>query len=617
VFRGLDLSLDAGERVALVGRNGCGKSTLVRILAGVEAPDEGEVILRSGLRVGHLEQEPRFDGTPTATEAVLDGLAGWQRAVELHAAATARIAAGGGDLASLVGEQAAAAARVEELGGWDLRHEALGMLDHLGVARPDTPVDRLSGGERRRVALARLLVAAPDLAVLDEPTNHLDLDTIAWLERWILERFRGAVVLVTHDRHLLDAVATRTLELDGGRLYSYEGGWSRYLEARAERVAHEGRVEDNRRNFLRRELEWLRRTPKARTTKQKARIDRVEAARDLRPRPTPSTANIELGAVRSGRTVLDAEGVAVDVAQRRLVRDVTLRLSQGERLGILGPNGCGKTSLLRVLCGLDPPAVGRVVLGKATRIAYLDQVRSGLDDARSIFENVAEGRARILLGERELEVRAYLERFAFSSAEQGRVVGSLSGGERARVALARTLRDAANLVVLDEPTNDLDVMTLAAFEDALCDFRGTLLVVTHDRWFLDRMATSLLVFEGGVVVRHEGGYSDWRERVAAEPAAGAAAAARRPPERATRRTSERRGLPWAEKKELEGLPARIEAAEAQARALLTQVAEAGFYEQPEPRQREVFEALRRAEQATEELTARWLELEERRAAQEP
>ncbi|MEM9492948.1 MAG: ABC-F family ATP-binding cassette domain-containing protein, partial [Myxococcota bacterium] len=404
-------------------------------------------------------------------------------------------------LDSLLASQAEVAAEVERLGGWDLRHQARAMLGHLGVARPEQRVGTMSGGERRRVALARLLVSAPDLAILDEPTNHLDIATIEWLERFLVERFSGSLLLITHDRYLLDRVVTRTVEIADGQLHSYDGGWESFLLARAERQAHAERVAANQRNLARRELEWLRRSPSARTTKQKARVDR---AHDLVAAAQSGTqdersARVQVHGVRSGHTVLDARDLAVAVAGRTLVSGLDLTLGKGERVGIVGKNGAGKTTLLRVLLGDLAPAGGTVKRGKNTRAAYLDQSRGGLDDSQTVYDNVGDNRSHVSVagkgGEQSITVHSYLERFLFRSSDQRKLVGSLSGGERARVALARTLREQANLVVLDEPTNDLDVTTLAAVEESLLDFPGTALIVTHDRWFLDRVATSILAFE--------------------------------------------------------------------------------------------------------------------------
>ena len=548
---------------------------------------------------------------------MLAGLADWQSAMDLYeevAAALADEAIGDREQARLLAQQVDLTAQIDRLGGWEKRHEALALLGHVGIgeALANSSVDRMSGGERRRVALARVLVAAPDLAILDEPTNHLDLETIEWLERWLAERYTGALILVTHDRYLLDRVATRTLEVDEGVVYSYAGGWGRYLEAKAEREAHADRVEANRRNYLRRELDWLRRNPKARGTKQRARVGRIEAVRDQVGPKRERAAKIELGDAHVGRTILDADDLRVAVGGRTLAEGVTLHLSKGERLGIVGPNGCGKTTLLRTLIGAIEPEAGRVQLGKRTKIALLDQARGGLDDGASIFDNVGEGRATVTLGDHEMDLRTYLERFLFDSREQRRTVGTLSGGERARVALAKTLRDGANLVILDEPTNDLDVMTLTALEDALVDYPGALLVVTHDRWFLDRVATALLVFEGGRVVRHEGGWADYqaRERVPAaativapkssEPAKGA--------ERA-KAPAEARKLTYGERLELEALLERVDEAEQKVAALEAEVAGAGFYERPVAEQQAVFAELERAKSDADALAERWAELE--------
>ncbi len=617
VLRGANVAIDEGERVGLVGRNGSGKSTLARILADAEPPDAGEVARRNDLRVGYLAQEPEFPPGVRAVDAVLSGLDRWQVAVDRHAEVSAALADPSSErVDALLREQAELGAEIERLGGWDLRHEALSLLGQLGVHEPEAHVDRMSGGERRRVALARLLVASPDLAILDEPTNHLDIEAIEWLETWLANRFAGALMLVTHDRYLLDRLVTRTLEVEQGEVYSYQGGWGRYLEAKAEREAHADRVEANRRNFLRRELEWLRRTPQARTTKQKARIDRAEAARDQAAPKRETVAQIELAGEQLGRTILDAEDLAVDVGGRRLFDHFTLGLNKGERIGIIGPNGCGKTSLLRALTGRLAPAAGEVRIGKRTQIAFLEQSRSGLDDGASVFENVGGGNTRVVVGETELDLRSYLERFLFDNHTQRQQVGTLSGGERARVALAKTLRVGANLVILDEPTNDLDVTTLAALEESLLEFPGALLVVTHDRWFLDRVATALLVFENGRFVRHEGGWADYLDRrkqgeggskstprTGASPGASPSAPAVAKP---------KRGLTYAERLELEGLLERVDTAEQTVAALEAELAAGGFYDRPVAQQQTFFAELERARAEASGLAERWAELESRR-----
>ena len=612
ILKGASLGIEARERLGLVGRNGSGKTTLVRILADELSPDEGEVVRRSGLRVGYLAQEPRFPPGLTAVEAVLAGLESWQAAIDRHTEISAKLETDTDELEALLLAQADAAAEVERLGGWEKRHEAATVLGHVGVEQIDAPVEPMSGGERRRVALARVLVAAPDLAILDEPTNHLDIGAIEWLERWLVERFEGALVLVTHDRYLLDRVVSRTLEVDGGLVHSYDGGWGMYLEAKAEREAHAERVEANRRNFLRRELEWLRRTPQARTTKQKARIQRAEAAIGQQTRKAEQSSRFELEHVRSGNTILEAEALAVDIAGRRLVEDLTLRLRKGDRIGIVGPNGCGKTSLLRVLMGEAEPAQGLVRRGKNTRVAFLDQRRGGLRDEDTIFDNVADGRGHLEFGGQTLEIRAYLERFLFNSHDQRKQVGTLSGGERARVALARTLRDGANVVVLDEPTNDLDVTTLAGLEEALLDYPVTLLVVTHDRWFLDRIATAILVFDDDGVTLHAGGYADYLERRKAKPAPETTAPAEKVAAKPRSVPATKKGLTWAEERELEGLLERVDEAEERVKSLEAEVSMPEFYERSDAERRETFAKLEQAKADAEAIAERWAELEERK-----
>jgi len=611
ILKGASMAIEARERLGLVGRNGSGKTTLVRMLAGELSPDEGEVVCRAGLRVGYLAQEPHFAPGLSAVEAVLAGLSEWQAAIDRHAEVSTRLERGAEDLEPLLLAQADAATDVERLGGWEKRHEAATVLAHVGVERIDASIDPMSGGERRRVALARVLVAAPDLAILDEPTNHLDIGAIEWLERWLVERFEGALVLVTHDRYLLDRVVSRTLEVEEGQVHSYEGGWGRYLEAKAEREAHVERAEANRRNFLRRELEWLRRTPQARSTKQKARVQRAEAAVSQPGKRSEQIARFEIEHVRSGSTILEAKEIAVDVPGRRLIGGLTLALRKGDRIGIVGPNGCGKTSLLRVLMGDVEPAEGVVRRGKNTRVAFLDQQRGGLRDDATIFDNVADGRAQLEISGQSMDVRSYLERFLFASHEQRKRVGDLSGGERARVALARTLREGANVVVLDEPTNDLDVTTLAALEESLIEYPGTLLVVTHDRWFLDRIATAVLVFDKGEVTLHAGGYADYLARDRAKPEAEALPSSKTVASK-TERPRAGRGLSWAEQRELEGLVDRVDEAERRVGELEAELAKPDFFERPHEETRAFYAQLETAKERADAITERWAELEERR-----
>jgi ATP-binding cassette subfamily F protein uup len=633
ILSGVSVAIRTGERVGLVGLNGSGKSTLARILAGIEQPDSGTIARRRGAEIAVLEQDPPFIEDQTARDVVLSGLRAWSEAKARYDAAGQELSRAGEGAASAAAleAQAEAAADVERLGGWDMMHKVEAILGHVGVSRPDAPMKVLSGGDRRRVALARILVARPALAVLDEPSNHLDVETVEWLERYLIDDYPGAILLITHDRYLLDRVATRTLEIDSGQVYSYEGGYEDYLEAKAERLAHEARTESNRQNFLRRELEWLRRQPKARSTKQKARIQRAEAAKGVIAPKAERAAQLAMESTRTGKTILEIRGLDIELGGRRLVTGLDFILGKGERLGVVGRNGTGKTTLLRAILGEIAPMKGEIILGKNTVPAYFDQHRSNLDESASIFDNVAIDRTRVEVGDETLDMRSYLERFLFDSHKQRQPVSSLSGGERARVALAKMLSQSANLVMLDEPTNDLDVATLGALEQMLTDYDGSAIVVTHDRWFLNRVATSILAFEGdGKVVRYAGNYDGYREQKAASEAqaaeAQAAAASAPAPEpkggggsagagstpEAKPGKAEGKALTYAERRELEGIIDRIDEAEQAVAALEAELSDPSLYAKRGHEVPALRERLEKAKAEAKRLTARWEELESRR-----
>ncbi len=620
VLAGVGLTLRGHERVGLVGRNGCGKSTLGRILAGLETPDAGEIARRRGTSVELLEQEPELPPDRSLRDVVLGSLAAWSRARQRYDDSTARIAKGRGDPAALSLEQAKAGEDLERLGGWDRLHEAEAIIDHLGISDPTRLAGTLSGGERRRVALARVLVGEPSLAILDEPTNHLDVETIEWLENYLSKRFRGALLLITHDRYLLDRVVTRTIELEEGVVTSYAGGYASYLEARALRQAHAERSERNRQNFLRRELEWLRRQPKARGTKQKARTERAHDARDQIAPKAERHAQLRIRSERQGKLVLEIEGLTLERGGSRLIHEFDLRIAAGQRIGVIGPNGCGKTSLLLAIEEQLEASAGSVRRGSTTRTGYLDQQRSGLDPEQTVLESLGE-RSEIDSDGQSIEVASYLERFLFDRRSQRTKVGELSGGERARLCLARLLAQKINLLLLDEPTNDLDVSALAALESMLTDYSGSAIMVSHDRWFLDRVATSILAFEGdGRVELHAGNYSDYRERTLArrvearDPSRGRAARASKA--RAGPTSSAPKKLSYKEGRELDGMLDAIEEAEREGARLEAQLADPTTYKDPS-RNGGIAELKRELEFARsqiERLTRRWEELEARREA---
>ncbi|MBL9020799.1 MAG: ABC-F family ATP-binding cassette domain-containing protein [Myxococcales bacterium] len=624
LFEDVSLTIARGEKVGLLGVNGAGKSTLLRILAGLDVPDGGVIDRRRDASFEYLAQEPELEAGLTAHEIVTKGLAAWSAATERYAEVTRRIESGD---AEAVHEQQTLAEEIERLGGWSRGHVVDDVLGRLGITNVDQRVDTMSGGERRRVALARLLVARPTLAILDEPTNHLDADTIAWLEEHLADEFPGAVLMVTHDRYVLDAVCERIVELDRGRLVEYKGGYVDFLSQKEERLAHEERTEQNRLNILRREKAWLLRGAKARTTKQKARIKRAEALMANEPVKAGPSVDLEglgVSAPRTGRTILDLTRLRVEVAGRPLVKDLTLHLCAGDRIGIVGPNGAGKTSLLRVVTGDLTPAAGEVVQGVQTKIALFDQARAALTDEWTILENVAEregahrsGPGVVTIGDQTMEMRSYLEHFLFDSHKQRQTVGSLSGGERARVALAKILKSGANLLLLDEPTNDLDTQTLGALEELLESWPGAVIVVSHDRWFLDRVATSILAFEGdGAVIHYPGNYTMYRvlkekaerERAASPERAPAAA----PAAPAARTEAPKKGLSYAERLELETILDKISAAEERAGALESTLADPAFYTERAAEAGQVRADLEAAQAEVARLIARWEDLEARK-----
>lgn len=609
------LSIDENERVGVVGRNGAGKSTFAKILAGDEVADAGTVAIRRGAHIAYLPQEPKLPPDLLVRACVEQGLGPWSEAKKRYDDLTAQISGSAKDLDALLELQNQAGAEVERLGGWDRSHEIERVLGHLRITELDAPVGRLSGGQRRRVALAQVLVSNPDLLLLDEPTNHLDADTIDWLERFLVDQFRGALLMVTHDRWLLDQVAQRTIEVASGQIYSYDGGYADYLAAKAERAALAERTERNRQNFLRTELEWLARQPKARTTKQKARIERAEDAKSAKPQAKEKTAEFSADVVRGGKTVLELRNLSLKLGDKMLLRDFTLAMVASDRLGIVGPNGIGKSTLLRAILGELPPHQGEIVVGKGTRIAYLDQSRASLKDDLSVLETIAE--AIPSQQDQKIDPRSYLERFAFDPRAQMKKVAALSGGERARLCLARLFSTAANLLLLDEPTNDLDTETLSALEDVISTYAGSVLVVTHDRYFLDRVCTGILAYEGdGRVTRYAGAYQAYAEqkraraeqaKAASQPPKAAAPAPKAAPKPA------KPSLSTNEKKELEGMLAKIDAAEKAVAAVEVELADPALYTKPNDGSLAAVQAKAFvAKKDLERLMKRWEELEAKR-----
>jgi ABC transport system ATP-binding/permease protein len=620
VFDGVSFAVADREAVGFIGVNGSGKSTLFRIVAGLEGVNAGTIAVRRDASVGYLPQEPDLEGESSIHDAVAAGRPELLAALREHREIGESLGRPGADVQRLLARQARAVTHIDALGGWDWEHRVEAMLTRLGVQDWDRKVGRLSGGERKRVALARVLLAQPDILLLDEPTNHLDADTVAWLEEHLLE-YPGSILLITHDRYFLDRVVDRMIEVTQGELISFPGGYTEYLQAKAERTERAAVEDEKRRKLMEKELAWVRRSPSARTGKQKARIGRLEAleAQQASLPRDPEVADIRSGsAPRLGRTVLELHGLSKGYGENVLIRDLSLLLRAGDRLGIIGPNGSGKTTLLKVILGEVEPDAGSVVLGQNTRIAYFDQDRGDLDPDATLYEAVASTEWVQLGGER-VHVRSYLDRFLFAPERQQQKVRSLSGGERSRLLLARLFLEEANLLILDEPTNDLDLVTLRVLEEVLADWPGSVLMVTHDRFFLDRVATGLLVFEGeGVVHRHVGGYDLYRRQRAEKEAA------RRETVQPQRRTSTpapatprgavpdgSRKLTWKERKELETLEEAIARAEADREALESRLADPGLYSGSPEEVGEVTDAYRSREASLETLYARWMELSER------
>jgi ATP-binding cassette subfamily F protein uup len=626
LFSGASLTIEAGERVGLLGANGTGKSTLLRVLARVEPTDEGVIDRQRGASILYLPQEPKLAEVLSPRQIVEQGLSDWHAAMARHADVTAAISRGEGSDERLA-EQALLAESVERHGGWDQGHRVVEMLERLGIQDVDRPIGSMSGGEQRRVALASILVACPDLMILDEPTNHLDVETIEFIESYLAERFEGAVLLVTHDRYVLDAIADRVVELDRGVLTEFSGGYSDYLAQKSDALAHEQRVEQNRLNRIRRERAWLLRGAKARSTKQKARIDRARTLMAIEPpkeAERAALAGLEGGAQRLGKMILDFADVKVGIGGRTLIDGLTLPMISGDRIGVVGPNGAGKTTLLRLVSGDLAPTSGKVTLGQSTRIAYFDQARAQLEGDWSVFDNVAEregaertGGGQVHIGTLTMDLRVYLERFLFDPSKQRQKVSALSGGERARVALAKSLRSGANLLLLDEPTNDLDVATLGELEDLLGAWPGCAIVVSHDRYFLNSVATSILAFEGdGKVVRYPGGYDSYRT-LRDEAAARAVEKTEKPapkqaPAPAPAAAPAPKKLTHAERIELEGILDRIAEAEDQVKALEVKLADPNVYGKGADAMKQLRADYETAGAEVTRLLARWEALEARR-----
>jgi sulfate-transporting ATPase len=512
VLKDISISFFYGAKIGVIGLNGSGKSSLLRIFAGVDKEFNGQTILSPGYTIGLLEQEPQLDPTKTVREIVGEGAQETVNLLDEFNRINNQLAQPLSDeeMNNLIGRQGEVQERIDALDAWDLDSRLEMAMDALRCPPGDTPVKILSGGERRRVALCRLLLQKPGILLLDEPTNHLDAESVAWLEQH-LQRYPGTVIAVTHDRYFLDNVAGWILELDRGEGIPWKGNYSSWLEQKQLRLKHEERSESRRQKTLERELEWIRMTPKGRHAKAKARINAYEALvnQDREKRDRELEIYIPPGP-RLGNAVIEAKNVSKAYGDRLLMENLTCSIPPGAIVGIIGPNGAGKTTLFRMITGQEDPTSGSFSLGETVKLAYVDQSRDDLDPARNIWEVISDKQDTIRLGNREVNSRAYVARFNFSGTDQQKKVAMISGGERNRLHLARMLKEGANVLLLDEPTNDLDVNTLRALEEALESFGGCVIVISHDRWFLDRVATHILAFEGeSKVYWFDGNYSEY------------------------------------------------------------------------------------------------------------
>ena len=523
VLKDISLSFLPGAKIGVLGLNGAGKSTLLRIMAGIETDFSGEAKAADNINIGYLPQEPELDASMDVQGNVMAGMGEAKTLMDRFNAVSARFAEELTDdeMNEVIAEQAELQEKIDAMDAWDLERKAEIAMDALRVPDGSADVTKLSGGERRRVALCRLLLSAPDMLLLDEPTNHLDAESVSWLQRF-LHDFPGTVVTITHDRYFLDEVAGWILELDRGQGIPYEGNYSGWLEQKQKRLEQEGKSEDARVKSLSRELDWVRSAPKARQAKSKARITAYEKLLEEGQQQRVETAKIVIPAgPRLGDKVLEADKLVKGFNDRLLIDEASFRLPPGGIVGVIGPNGAGKTTLFRMLTNQETADSGSLTVGDTVKLGYVDQSRDALDDNKTVWEVISDGHDELELGKRTVPSRAYVSNFNFKGADQQKKVGQLSGGERNRVHLARMLKSGANLLLLDEPTNDLDVDTLRALEEALLDFAGCAVVISHDRWFLDRIATHIMAFEGDSHVEwFEGNYeayeADKKRRLGAD-----------------------------------------------------------------------------------------------------
>lgn len=517
VLKNIHLSFFYGAKIGVLGLNGAGKSSLLRIIAGKDNDIQGEVVFSSGYSVGFLEQEPQLDPDKTVIEVIREGA---KEIADLLAEydqinlsfAEPEVLEDPDKMEKLIARQGSVQEKLDQLNAWELDNKLERAMDALRTPPEDAVIKNLSGGEKRRVALCRLLIQAPDVLLLDEPTNHLDAESVLWLEQH-LQQYSGTVIAVTHDRYFLDNVAGWILELDRGEGIPWKGNYSSWLEQKQKRLAQEEKSESKRQKTLERELEWVRMTPKGRQAKAKARLSAYEKLLGEEGREKESKLELYIPpGPRLGSKVIDVQGVTKSYGEKLLFDDLSFSLPQGGIVGIIGPNGAGKSTLFNLITGRETPDSGTFEVGSTVKMAYVDQEHDQLDATKSVYETISEGNEIIELGGREMNARAYVSRFNFSGTDQQKKVGDLSGGERNRVHLAMTLKQGANLILLDEPTNDLDVNTLRALEEALESFGGCAVIISHDRWFLDRVATHILAYEGeSQVYWFEGNFSDYEE----------------------------------------------------------------------------------------------------------